>query len=143
MSEEKPERMDEGKRTDDLSITEVDDIKDMTVRELVEMGIMPLNPVDTAKTTDEIIELGKQTGFVYGSALHSLYSAVTRNDLPMKVRVVKATRGFATIFSMLLQAMEVFNKFQRIEEEVLMDKAFRDIEKAGQEKERGKEKEEQ
>ncbi|RLC35042.1 hypothetical protein DRH14_01690 [Candidatus Shapirobacteria bacterium] len=131
MSEEKKKK-EVKSPVDDWTIAEIDELGDMTVKELVAtMGIIPLNPVDVAKSTDEIVELGKQSGFLYGSALYSLYSAFTREDLPMATRVAKGARGFAALLAMVLQAFDTFNKFRALEERYVVEKQLdrlRDIE---------------
>lgn len=104
---------------DELIQPVTEDIKKMTIEEAIRQGIMPISPVEMAKTGEEIVELTKGAGMIYGSGLHAIWSAVRRKDLPMDVRLAKGAKGFMALMGMMLAARDTFEALIELEESSL------------------------
>lgn len=133
--EEKKQNQEAGNK-DIIPAFDIRDIKEMTVEEAIKRGIMPLNPVEIAETTEEIIDYGRRAGQMYGSAVYSLISAFRRKDLPFNVRMAKASRGMLALLSMILSASDVAENFMALEESVLQEEATSETDKLIREIER-------
>jgi len=105
----------------DFEIVPVEDVSKMTIEEAVEKGLLP-TPIEMAKTTDEVVEYGTQSGKLYGSALASIWSAIRRADLPREVRIAKGVRGLMYIMGLITSAVDTFNQIRQLEDEVLIRK---------------------
>lgn len=110
----------EGERKkDSFEIAPAEDITKMSIAEAISKGVLP-TPIELAKTTEEVTEYGRQSGVFYGSALASLYSSLTRRDLPFNVRLAKGVRGAAYLMGLLISAMDTFEQVRDLEERVLI-----------------------
>ena len=98
---------------------DVREIKEMKVEEAIKRGIMPFNPVEMAESTEEIIQVGQNAGITYGSAISSLISAFKRKDLPMNIRLAKASRGMLALLSMLISASDTVEAHLALEDSVI------------------------
>ena len=113
------EREKEEKR--EFEIVPVEDLANMTIAEAIERGMLP-TPIEMAKNTEEIVEMGKQTGQMYGYAIASIYSAIRRRDLPFPVRLAKGVRGATFLMSLFFSAMDTVEQIKSIEDRVLIRK---------------------
>lgn len=104
-----------------FEIVPVEDVSKMTIEEAIDRGLLP-TPIELAKTPDEVIEYGKQAGSLYGGAMASIYSAITRKDLPFNVRLAKGIRGLSYILGMVISAVDTFENIRNLEEHVLAKK---------------------
>lgn len=120
-SDEKTEAGENVEKKEIFEIVPVEDISKMTIEEAVERGLLP-TPIELAKTTEEVIEYGKQMGTMYGGALASIYSAFTRRDLPFNVRLAKGMRGASFLLGVILSTIDTFENIRNIEDHVLLKK---------------------
>ena len=118
MSGRKAERKERASK-DIIPTYDVREIKEMKVEEAIKRGIMPFNPIEMAESTGEIIEMGQNMGYTYGSAVSSLISAFRRKDLPMNVRIAKASRGMLALLTMLISASDVVEAHLALEDSVV------------------------
>ena len=116
-------KVDEKKeeKKDVFEIVPVEDVSKMTIEEAIDRGLLP-TPIELARSPDEVVEYGRQAGTLYGGAIASIYSAITRKDLPFNVRIAKGVRGLAYILGMIISAMDSFDRVRSLEEHVLVKK---------------------
>jgi len=113
------------KKVDTFEIAPAEDVTKLTIEEAIDKGILP-TPIELAKSPDEIVEYGRHAGTMYGYGVASIVSAVKRKDLPFKVRLAKGIRGLAFIWSMLLSAIDSYEKISELEDRVLLKKAVKE-----------------
>ncbi len=125
----KEQQKEEAGNKDIIPAFDIRDIKEMTVEEAIKRGIMPLNPIEIAESTEEIIDYGRKAGQMYGSAVYSLLSAFRRKDLPFNVRMAKASRGMLALLSMIISASDVAENFMSLEDSVMQEGAANETER--------------